>query len=119
MSATKDELVENIKQWIAVEQEIQLIQKELKHRKERKKILTSNLVDIMKTNEIDCFDVNNGKIVYTSNKTRSPMNKQHLYDCLSKHFSDSSDENVEELTNFIMKSRKIKTTDKIQYKLPK
>ena len=119
MTATKDELVSNIKEWIAIEQEIHLFQKELKQRKDRKKILTSKLVAIMKTNEIDCFDINNGKITYTRNKIRAPMNKKHLLDCLSKHVSDSTQENVEELTNFILESRKIKMTDKIQYKIPK
>ena len=119
MTATKDELVGNIKEWISIDQEIHLFQKELKQRKDRKKILTSKLVAIMKTNEIDCFDINNGKITYTRNKIRSPMNKKHLLECLSKHFSDSTQENVEELTKFILESRKIKMTDKIQYKVPK
>ena len=116
---TKEELVMNIKEWIQNDNEIIQLNKEMKERKIKKKLLTESLVKVMKGNEIDCFDINNGKITYTRNKIRAPMNKKHLLDCLSKHFSDSTQENVEELTNFILESRKIKMTDKIQYKIPK
>lgn len=119
MTSSKDELVCNIKEWISIEHEICMLQKEIKQRKDRKKLLTDKLVAIMKTNEIDCFDINNGKLLYTINKTRSPMSKKHLIECLTKHFADSSQENVQELTKFIFESREVKITDKIQYKLPK
>ena len=119
MTSAKDELVGNIKEWISTDQEIHMLQKEIKQRKDRKKLLTDKLVSIMKTNDIDCFDINNGKILYTRNKIRSPMSKKHLIDCLTKHFADSNQETVQELTKFILESREIKLTDKIQYKVPK
>ena len=37
------------------------LQKELRERREKKKELTNNLVEVMKTNEIDCFNINDGK----------------------------------------------------------
>jgi len=119
MTSTKDELVGNIKEWVSIDQEIAVLQAEIKLRKARKKQLTTTLVSIMKTNDIDCFDINNGKIIYTTNKIRSPMNKKHLIDCLTKHFNDKDEDTINELTKFIMDSREIKTTDKIQYKVPK
>jgi len=119
MTSTKDELVGNIKEWVSIDQEIAVLQAEIKRRKARKKQLTTTLVSIMKTNDIDCFDINNGKIIYTTNKIRSPMNKKHLIDCLTKHFNDKDEDTINELTKFIMDSREIKTTDKIQYKVPK
>ena len=119
MTSTKDELVGNIKEWVSIDQEIAVLQAEIKRRKARKKQLTTTLVSIMKTNDIDCFDINNGKIIYTTNKIRSPMNKKHLIDCLTKHFNDKDEDTINELTKFIIDSREIKTTDKIQYKVPK
>ena len=59
--ATKEELVNNIKEWMQIEDEMKVLQKELKERREKKKLLTSTLVDIMKTNEIDCFGYDRGK----------------------------------------------------------
>ena len=119
MSSTKDILISNIKDWIAMDQEIHMLQNEIKQRRTRKKQLTDTLVDIMKTNEIDCFDINNGKILYTRNKTRLPMSKKLLIECLTKHLSDSNQESVNELTEFILESREIRMTDKIRYKCPK
>ena len=117
--STKDGIVTIIKEWVSIEQEIKLLQKELVQRRARKKILTDSLVDTMKTNEIDCFDINNGKIVYTRNKVRSPMSKKHIIMCLTKHLTDSNQETVQELTNYIMESRQITVKDKIQYKGPR
>ena len=36
----------------------------------------------MKQNEIDCFDINSGKIVYCKNKTKAPLNKKTLLETL-------------------------------------
>ena len=52
---TKEELVNNIKAWMQIEDEMKVLQKELKERREKKKLLTATLVDIMKTNEIDAL----------------------------------------------------------------
>ena len=67
--ATKDELISHIKQWMQVENTIKALQTELKKHREMKKSLTDKLVDIMKDNEIDCFDVKNGKLIYTTKKS--------------------------------------------------
>ena len=70
---TKEELVTNIKGWMQIDQEMKVLQRELKERRQRKKELTDSLVEIMKTNEIDCFDMSDGKIIYTKNKVRAPL----------------------------------------------
>ena len=50
---TKEELVEKIKEWINIDNEIVKLNKEVKDRKLKKKQLTDSLVDVMKSNEID------------------------------------------------------------------
>ena len=82
---TKEELVTNIKGWMQIDQEMKMLQRELKERRQRKKELTNALVEIMKTNEIDCFDMSDGKIIYTKNKVRAPLSKKHLIECLGKY----------------------------------
>ena len=79
--ATKEELVKNIKAWMKIDQEMKALQKELKDRRALKKTLSSSLVDIMKTNEIDCFDMTDGKLIYTKNKVKSALSKKHLDSC--------------------------------------
>ena len=53
---TKDQLVNHIKEWLSIDEEIKLLKKEIKSRQEKKKNLTSDLVEVMKSNEIDAFD---------------------------------------------------------------
>ena len=34
-------------------------------------------MEVMKTNEIDCFDCNSGQLMYTKNQTKKPINKKY------------------------------------------
>ena len=61
---TKEELVTNIKEWIQIDNEIAMLQNEIKERRNKKKNLTQGLMNVMKTNEIDCFDINGGALIY-------------------------------------------------------
>ena len=51
--SSKEHLSANIKNWLQIEKEMKLLQKELKDRRKKKNDLTNSLVDIMKKNEID------------------------------------------------------------------
>jgi hypothetical protein len=115
---TKDELIQNIKEWVKIDSEMKALQKELRDRREKKKELTNNLVDVMKTNEIDCFNINNGKLIYSQNKIKGPVNKKHLISCLVKYFDDDQ-ETAEEISKYIMDTREIKIKETIRRKLPK
>lgn len=119
MAQTKEQLVAVVKEWVSLETEIKTLQKHIKQRRERKKELTSTLVDTMKTNEIDCFDISDGKIVYSQNKVKAPVSKQHLLTCLSQYFEKSNSEVAQELTAFILDSREVKVKDNIRFKEPK
>ncbi len=117
--STKDELVASIKGWIKIDNEMKLLQQELKQRRELKKKLTETLVDTMKTNEIDCFDMSDGKIVYTKNKVRAPLSKKHLLECLEKYFSEVPNVEAGEITDFIMENREVKYKENIRHKIQK
>ena len=54
---TKADLIEHIKSWIQLDNEMRALSKEIKERRIQKKELTAALVDVMKTNEIDCFNI--------------------------------------------------------------
>ena len=114
---TKDELVYNIKNWMHVDKEIKLLQKELKERRILKKKLSLSLVEIMKTNEIDCFDLTDGKLIYTKNNVKSALSKKHIEECLSLYFAQNPDIDAEEVSNFILDKRVIKINESIRHKL--
>ena len=64
----KEQLVANIKDWINIDNEISQLKQDIKERNNKKKMLTENLVTVMKTNNIDCFDINGGALIYKKNK---------------------------------------------------
>lgn len=118
---TKEILSSTIKEWIQNDNEIKQLQREIKIRKDRKKIISDKLVNIMKTNDIDCFDTkNDGKLIYSQSKVKASLNKKHITDCLEKYFQDSDNkEIVDELSNFILDNREVKITETIRRKQPK
>jgi hypothetical protein len=114
---TKEVLVSTIKEWIQNDNEIKELQREIKARKERKKTISDKLVDVMKTNDIDCFDINDGKLIYTQNKVKTSLSKKHITACLEKYFKNSDNkEIVDDLSNFILDNREVKVTETIRRK---
>jgi hypothetical protein len=112
---TKEELVENIKKWVSYDYEIKNLQKSMKEIRDKKKELTKSLIDVMKNHEIDCFDINDGKLLYTKNKVKTPLNKNNLMIALEKYFENESI-NVEDVTNFILDNREIKIKENLKKK---
>ena len=114
----KELLVENIREWLRLDNELKELQQAAKERRQRKKELTINLVDVMKTNEIDCFDVTGGKLIYSVNKTRASLSKKHLLQALSTFFKDEP-ERVSDLSSFILNSREEQIKETIRRKKEK
>lgn len=115
-NVTKETLVNHIKEWMKIDTEMKQLQREMKERRDKKKLVTHNLVEIMKTNEIDCFDVKNGKLLYTKNNVKSALNKDHLMKCLIKYFEKTPNIDPSDVTKFILENREIKQKENIRIK---
>ena len=83
---TKDELVANIKEWIKNDNEISQLQSEIKDRRIKKKALTDSLIVTMKNNSIDCFDINQGSLMYKKTTTKKPINAKTLIAALQTYY---------------------------------
>ena len=114
--SNKEQLSQNIKKWLHIDKEMKMLQKELKERKKKKNELTDVLVEIMKKNEIDCVDINDGKIMYTQSSVKSPINKKHLLDSLDKYFADNASVPTDEIVNFILENRTVNLKESIRLK---
>ena len=113
---SKDEMVKSIKQYVQLDNEIRHLNTEAKKRKDLKKNVTEKLVEIMKSNEIDEFDINDGKLIYSQKKSKVPLSKKTLVTSLLKFYKNDKSM-VEELSNFIMEDREEKITETIRRKI--
>ena len=115
---TKEQLVNTIREWVKIDNELRNLQEEIKKRKEKKKQISESLINIMKQNEIDCFDIKDGQICYTKKQMKKPITKGILMNILSKYFegdvSKANDMNI-----FIMENREEITKESISLKLYK
>jgi hypothetical protein len=112
---TKEQLVNNIKEWIKIDTEISQLKAEIKDKTNKKKSLTENLVTVMKTNKIDCFDINGGALIYKANKIKKPINGKTLLLALQNYYKTDS-KVAEELTKHIMDSREEQIKETIKMK---
>jgi hypothetical protein len=117
-SITKEQLKEHLRYWVRVENEISTLTAEIKKRKLIHQQLSASLLKVMKQNEIDCFDIANGRIVYSKTKTRAPLNNGQLKSALTTYYKDDKDK-VDSLTEFLLSSRVEKTRESIKMKIPK
>jgi hypothetical protein len=108
MSESKELLVNTIKEWVAINNKMNEIQKLLKDLRGKKKQLSDSLIKIMENNEIDGIDINNGKLLYRKNKVKAPINKDYLLKMLDNYFEKYPEIDTSDVSSFILDNRPIK-----------
>ena len=114
----KEQLVNNIKEWIKIDNEINKMKSEIKERNNKKKSLTENLVNVMKTNSIDCFDINGGALIYKKNKVKKPLSGKTLLTALQNYYK-TEPQLAEEITKHVMSNREEQVKETIKRKIDK
>ena len=115
---TKEQLVNNIKEWIKIDTEITDLKTQIKDRNNKKKSLTPDLVTVMKTNKIDCFDINGGALVYKTSKSKKPINGKSLLIALQNYYKTDA-KVAEDIAKHIMDSREEQIKETIKRKIDK
>ena len=116
--STKDELILNIKEWIKMDNEITKLKAEVKEKTNKKKELTESLVNVMKNNAIDCFDINGGALVYKQKKTRRTISGKFLLTQLEEYYKEQP-ELAKEITKKVLDNRIEVVKDEIKRKIDK
>lgn len=115
---TKEQLTKTVKDWVRLDNEIRALQKEQVARKNDKKLISSTLMEIMKKNEIDCFDLKDGQICYNKKNVKKPITKKVLMDVLSKYYNGDMLK-ATHLNNFIIENREDSVSESIVRKFTK
>ena len=111
----KQQIISHIKQWVTLDTEIRHLKSEVKQRNDEKKTISDWLIDIMKEQNIDEFKLPEDKIIRQTRKTKKPLSRKHLLECLAKYYEDEPD-TAFELTKSIMDSREEKINETIKKK---
>jgi hypothetical protein len=115
---TKDELVDAIRTWVTIDNKMLILQKELKELRQQKKDMSSSLVNVMKNNEIDVFNIKGGQLCYSQRKSKAAITKKSLLDILSNYYKNQPNK-VDEVSNYILDNREEKITEVVRRKIDK
>jgi hypothetical protein len=115
---TKDQLIKTVKEWVKIDNDIRALQKEVKKRIAEKKTISKDLMDVMRENEIDCFDLKDGQITYTKKNVKKAITKKSLLDILSKYCGGDVMK-ASEINNYIMENREDVVKENIVRKINK
>lgn len=101
---TKDELVATIKEWLKMDNEIGKLKAELRDKNNKKKEFTQTLVNVMKYNKIDCFDIHEGALVYKKRKTKKTISGKFLLQQLEEYYKEQP-ELAKNITKHVLDNR--------------
>ena len=112
-------LVDTIKQWMTIENEISENSRKLRELRKQKKDLNITLMNVMKQNDIDCFDCKSGQITYNKTNVKKSINKKYLNDILEKYFQNKNQEEAEKICSYILENRDTQVRESIKLKKKK
>ena len=115
----KENLKKNVKEWIKLDSEISTYKKEIKTRLDSKKKISEELIKIMKNDNIDCFNIPDGSLVYKKNIVKKSINSKTLLLSLKKYYANLEEDSklAEELTKFILDNREEQIKENIKRKI--
>lgn len=113
---SQKELVEIVKRWVIIDNQIRALNKKLKELRNEKKKQNKEMVEVMKQNDIDTFDIKDGQIQYKKETKREPLTQKTLINILSKHPLLGTDQ-AKNLNQFIYDNRKVTEKESIVRKI--
>jgi len=109
-------LIKTVQEWVQTDNEIRTLKTELNKRNKIKKEFSVKLMDIMKQNEIDCFDLKDGQISYVQRNIKKPITKKMLVEVLSKYYHGDISKALE-VKDFIDDNREEYVKETIERKI--
>ena len=112
----KQNLIAIIREWVKNDNEIRELKKQENIRKTNNKIITTKLLEIMRNNNLDCFDINDGQIIYKKTNIKKPFTKKVISQLLNEYYKDDVEKAIE-VNTFLMDNREEAVKEKIVRKL--
>lgn len=103
--SSADSLKRQIREWIAIDNEIRRMKRELRQKTQDKEKMTAGLIANMKSRNIDVLNLGgDGQIVYESRKVKKPVTQKMLLNLLATYF-DGDTKEAAKVNSFILENR--------------
>tara|TARA_Y100000590_G_scaffold179768_1_gene204939 strand:- start:32832 stop:33221 length:390 start_codon:yes stop_codon:yes gene_type:complete len=113
-SILKDALQDNIKDYIQLDNEINVLKAHIKDKSAKRKEISSKIMESMEKIDIDHINVKEGRLVYKVTNGFKTISKKTITNSLKKIFND--DEKFQEALKTILSTREEKETKSISFK---
>jgi hypothetical protein len=115
---TKEQLINAVKKWVKIDNEIRVLQKEITNRRKEKIQVSKDLMDVMRTHEIDSFNIKDGELIYNKKNVKKPISQKVLLNILSEYYQGDILK-ATEINNFISENREYTVKESITRKINK
>ena len=116
-SILKDALQDNIKDYIQLDNEINVLKSHVKDKSAKRKEISKNIMESMEKIDINHVNVKEGRLVYKVTNGFKNISKKTLTDSLKKIFND--DDKFQDAFKTILSTREAKETKSIAFKANK
>jgi len=113
--SSKEQLIDNIKKWVKLDNEIKELKSQENLRKKQQKELSDKLITTMKENDIDVFNIKQGQICYKQTKVKKPITKKVLMNILTKYYNNDLSK-ANNLNDYILNNREETTKETLVHK---
>jgi hypothetical protein len=111
----KQQIKQTIQDWFTYGNEIKELTKVIKEKRNKQKELTEKLKLVMRTNNIDCINTNNGKIYYSSKETKKALSKKEWMSLINNYYKEDTT-HADELLSYLENNRQTITKESIKLK---
>ena len=91
----KDKLKTDINEYLEIDEQIAALNKAIKERRNRKKVISEQILQNMKNIDINDINVKNGRLVYNVTNTRQTLNRKNLVSGLQLYFNNNEQKALE------------------------
>ena len=111
----KDRVLALVKEWIKNDQEMRILRKEEKRRRQENAQLSENILSVMKEHDITCFETKGGTLVHKTRRSKRPLTQKELLSAALVFF-DGDVERAQALSSLLLESRRVVVSESIELK---
>jgi hypothetical protein len=113
---TLDQLKQTVREWVRLDNEMRTLNKEITARRNEKKTISKRLIEVMRDNKLDIFDLKDGQLMYVRKNKKKPITQKQLLTLLSSYYKEDVSK-AEEMHNYLMENREEVVEETIQRKI--